>query len=277
MKMNCLEVVPPEGLWLEELAQTSVEELFGPENRLPWELVLQIFFHLDISALGQAGCVNKVPPPLQLCFSSVLFSHNLPPGLEGSGGQRCLVGSYLPSPLSGSDAPLDAGHGRQLLEARLPTNRWVTFPNYADDPLGLPHCPPPCSAAARDRDLVLRPPLWQLLHRAHRSGAARWAPLAHAPLSFVCVLTRLLFCSTFHGQQECAWKPPRTRCSSSHLLFRPASNLLLAYAPYEQSIQLLMPASDFHARTVLTLRKRHRCLATDTCLRQPWLISCKAN
>jgi len=78
-KMNCLEVVPPEGLWLEELAQTSVEELFGPENRLPWELVLQIFFHLDISALGQAGCVNKVPPSLQLCFPAFLFSHNLPP------------------------------------------------------------------------------------------------------------------------------------------------------------------------------------------------------
>ncbi len=188
--MNCLEVVPPEGLWLEKLAQTSVEELFGPENRLPWELVLQIFFHLDVSALGQAGCVNKVPPSA-VVLSSVLFSHNLPPpqGLEGSGGQRCLVGSYLPSPLSGSDAPLDAGHGRQLLEARLPTSRWVTFPNYAGlIPLAfltVVVCPPPCSAAARDRDLVLRPPLWQLLHRTHRSGAARWAPLAHAPLSFV--------------------------------------------------------------------------------------------
>jgi hypothetical protein len=140
--MNCLEVVPPEGLWLEELAQTSVEELFGPENRLPWELVLQIFFHLDIPALGQAGCVNKVPPLSAVVLSSAFFFLTTcpPPGLEGSGGQRCLVGSYLPSPLSGSDAPLDAGHGRQLLEARLPTSRWVAFPNYAADTLGLPHC-----------------------------------------------------------------------------------------------------------------------------------------
>jgi hypothetical protein len=61
---------PTTGLWLENLAQTSVEELFGPEKRLPWELVIHIFRSLDIEDLGQACLVNKVRPPPPFLSSS---------------------------------------------------------------------------------------------------------------------------------------------------------------------------------------------------------------